>query len=155
FGSTVGRYANRIAGGSFTLDGRTYNLPLNDAPGSRPCSLHGGNTGFDRMLWSEELPRQREGRKEVAVRYLSPDGEEGYPGNRLARVAYSLTEDNGLRIAFSAAADRPTLVNLTNHTYWNLTGDPRCDVLGHRLRIDAARYLPVDAGLIPLGQFED
>jgi aldose 1-epimerase len=145
FGAIVGRYGNRIAGGKFTLDGKTYTLATNDGANH----LHGGVKGFDKVLWKGEAVRDSSG---VGVRftYLSPDGEEGYPGNLEAAVTYVLNNNNELIISYEARTDKPTVVNLTHHSYFNLTGGTR-DILGHELTLFADRYTPVDAGLIPTG----
>ena len=150
FGALVGRVGNRIAGGQFTLDGRTYTLATNNAPGGIPCHLHGGQRGFDKVLWSAE-PTTRDGQPALLLRYTSPDGEEGYPGTLSVAVTYSLTADQGLRIDYTATTDRPTPVNLTNHCYFNLAGAGAGDVLGHEVTLHARRYTPVTAGLIPTG----
>ncbi len=148
-GSTIGRYANRIALGRFQLDGTEYRLATNNGPNH----LHGGTRGFDKVVWKPQ-PAERPGRSGVAFSYQSADGEEGYPGRLLAQVTYALTDDNELRIEYAATCEKPTVVNLTNHTYWNLGGAGSGDVLGHRLTLAADHYLPVDAGLIPTGQIK-
>jgi aldose 1-epimerase len=146
FGATVGRYANRVAGAAFTLDGETHRLAANNGPNA----LHGGNDGFDRKLWTIEAVGERPA-PFVALTLISPDGDEGYPGTLKARVTYSLTAGKELTIAFSATTDRPTLVNLTNHSFFNLAGvRSGGDVLDHVLTVAADCYLPVDAGAIPL-----
>jgi aldose 1-epimerase len=145
FGAMVGRVANRIARGRFTLDGRRYQLATNDGPNH----LHGGVKGFDKVLWTGEvIPGAT-----AAVRfsYLSADGEEGYPGNCRAEVTYELTDANELRIGYVVTTDRDTPVNLTSHTYFNLAGAEHGDVLGHELTLNADRYTPVDETLIPTG----
>lgn len=148
FGATVGRVANRIAGGRFTLDGRDYLLPVNDGANS----LHGGTRGFDKVNWTiagvDEGPPAA-----VTLRHVSPDGDQGYPGTLAVTAAYSLAEDGTLAIDYRATTDRPTLVNLTNHAYWNLAGEGSPGgAMGHVLTIPAAHYLPTDAGAIPTGE---
>ncbi|MBL9202316.1 MAG: galactose mutarotase [Opitutaceae bacterium] len=151
FGAIVGRVGNRIAGGTFTLDGQTYTLATNNTPGGIPCHLHGGVAGFDKKLWAAE-PLVREGRAALRLTLTSPAGEEGYPGTLRVEVIYSLTADRGLRIDYSATTDAPTPVSLTNHAYFNLRGEGSGDILGHELTLHAARYTPVNAGLIPTGE---
>ena len=147
FGATVGRYCNRIARGEFTLKDRRFVLATNNGPNH----LHGGVEGFDRQVWNVRGLLDNEG---VGVRFTrrSPDGEEGYPGNLDVRVDYMLTNDNELRVDFTARSDKPTPVNLTNHNYWNLGGVGSGRILAHKLMITADMYLPVDEGLIPTGQ---
>ncbi len=145
FGAIVGRYGNRIAKGRFTLDGQTYALATNNGPNH----LHGGTKGFDKVLWTGEQAARHNGGW-VTFRYTSADGEEGYPGTLKAEVTYALTDENELILEYVAATDKPTPVNLTQHSYFNLTGAKR-DVLGHELTIDADRFTPVDATLIPTG----
>jgi aldose 1-epimerase len=140
FGGTIGRYANRIARGRFALDGNRYQLNCNNGVNH----LHGGVNGFDRVQWRAEQSGNR-----VNLSYRSPDGEEGYPGNLEAEVTYSLS-GNSLRIDYTAVTDRPTVVNLTNHSYFNLAG--RGTIHDHVVRIAASRYLPVDENLIPTGE---
>jgi len=147
FGAIVGRYANRIAKGSFTLDGETYALAVN----SNDNHLHGGTTGFDKILWRAQSRSTPEG-PQLALGYVSPDGEEGYPGRLDVTVTYTLTHDNSLRIDYRAATDKPTSVNLTNHSYFNLAGQGSGSTLDHRVSIDADRFTPVDVGLIPTGE---
>jgi aldose 1-epimerase len=142
FGALIGRYGNRIARGRFTLDGKEYVLATNDGD----HHLHGGKQGFDKRLWTAAI----EGNS-LALRYRSPDGEEGYPGNLDTTVVYSLTDANEIDVRYHAVTDRPTPVNLTQHSYFNLRGAGTGDILGHEVMIDADRYVPVDAGLIPLG----
>ena len=140
FGALIGRYGNRIAGGRFTLDGQAYTLPVNNGKNH----LHGGVPGFDRVLW-----RSRVEGNELVLDYRSLDGEQGYPGTVDATVRYSLDEDNGISVRFSAVTDRATPVNLTQHSYFNLAGGG--DILGHVLTIDADNIVPIDADLIPTG----
>jgi len=147
FGSTVGRYGNRIAKGKFTLDGKTYTLATNN----NENHLHGGIKGFDKVLWDAK-PVERPGATGVEFTYTSPDGEEGYPGNLKAAVTYLLTDKNELRVDFNAVTDKPTVVNLVHHSYWNLTGDPNNTILDHELMLAADHFLPVDEGLIPTGE---
>ena len=145
FGALVGRYANRIALARFVLDGRTYRLAAND----RRHHLHGGRRGFDKHVWDcQELPAG------VQLSRLSPDGEEGYPGNVRACVTYALDEQGVFRIDYAAESDRPTIVNLTQHTYFNLSPTD-ADVSRHLLTINADRYTPVDDELIPTGEVAD
>jgi aldose 1-epimerase len=151
FGAVVGRYANRIAGGRFTLDGQTYILATNNTPGGIPCHLHGGEVGFNRRVWTGRVIRGIDG-EAVELTYVSPDGEEGYPGTLTAKVTYSLTNWNELIAEFRATTDRATVVSLAHHAYWNLTGDPTQKITGHELTLAADAVLPVDAGLIPTGR---
>jgi aldose 1-epimerase len=150
FGATVGRYANRIADGSFTLDGEKYSLPQNNGRNS----LHGGARGFDKVLWA--LSEVNSGADAGATfTYLSPDGDQGYPGELKVSVTYSLNDRNELTIRYRATTTKPTVVNLSNHSYFNLSGaNSGRDVLSERLTILADRYLPVDAGLIPTGELK-
>jgi aldose 1-epimerase len=147
FGSTVGRYGNRIAKGKFTLDGKTYTLATNNDQNH----LHGGIKGFDKVLWDAK-PVKRSGAAGVEFTYTSADGEEGYPGNLKATVTYLLTDNDELRVEFKATTDKPTIVNLVHHSYWNLTGDPKNTILDHELMLAADRFLPVDETLIPTGE---
>jgi aldose 1-epimerase len=142
-GALIGRYANRIAAGAFTLDGRTWRLPVNNPPNS----LHGGTEGFDKRVW--HATGTGDG---VELAYTSPDGEMGYPGTLEVRARYTLTADNQLRIDYQATTDAPTVVNLTNHSYLNLAGEAAGTIEGHRLQLNAGRYTPTDATNIPTGE---
>ncbi|POX49831.1 aldose epimerase family protein [Streptomyces sp. Ru72] len=142
-GALVGRYANRIAGARFPLDGRTYALEPNNGPNS----LHGGSRGFDKRVWDVEPVEHG-----VRLSRVSPHGEEGFPGRLEVSATYTLDADGALRIVYEAVTDAPTVVNLTNHSYWNLEGSGNAG--GHELSIAASRYTPVDADLIPTGALE-
>jgi aldose 1-epimerase len=146
FGTTTGRVANRIAGGSFTLDGTTYTLARNNGPNT----IHGGLKGFDKVVWDAQEVASPDG-PAVKFSYLSRDGEEGFPGNLSVTVTYTLTADNALRIDYTATTDKATPVNLTNHSYFNLAGPASGTILGHELMIAADRYTPADDTLIPTG----
>ena len=146
FGATTGRYANRIANGRFTVDGTEYKLAANNGPNA----LHGGLKGFDKQLWKSEPLENKTGEASVCFSYLSKDGEEGYPGSLSVTVTYTLTEKDELVIDYSASTDKPTVVNLTNHSYFNLSGGG--DILGHEVQINADRYTPVNDQLIPTGE---
>lgn len=142
FGALIGRYGNRIAGGEFALDGVTYHLPVNDGPNT----LHGGLKGFDKVVWRGKIIQSAAG-PALELTYLSKDGEEGFPGNLSVKVVYTLMSDNGLRIDYTATTDKDTVLNLTQHTYFNLAGHG--DVLRHKVFIDADTFTPVDETLIP------
>lgn len=148
FGATIGRVANRIAGGRFELDGRAHQLTCNDGPNS----LHGGEQGFDSRCWSIEELRTGE-RPGVGLRLVSPDGDQGYPGTLTVTADFMLAPDNWLAIDYRATTDRSTVVNLTNHAYWNLQGDGMAEgALGHLLQVPADAILPIDALAIPTGE---
>jgi aldose 1-epimerase len=144
FGGTIGRYANRIAHGTFQLDGQTYSIPKNNGENA----LHGGPRGFDKVVWSAK--QVSEG---VELTYVSKDGDQGFPGTLTTTVRYTLA-GNALRIEYSATTDKDTVLNLTNHSYFDLAGQGKGDVMGHVLKIDAARFTPVDANLIPTGELK-
>jgi len=148
FGAIVGRFANRIAKGRFTIDGQTYTLAINNGPNT----LHGGLKGFDKVVWMAESAEAPDG-PSVVLTHLSPDGNEGFPGNLNAKVTYTLTDSDDLRIEYEATTDKPTTVNLTNHSYFNLAGSG--DVMGQVIQLNASRYTPVDLGLIPTGVIAD
>ena len=148
FGATVGRYANRIAKGRFTLEGKQYTLAINNGQSSAWRT-----EGVRQVVWKAE-PFKTPGTVGVAFTYTSPDGEEGYPGTLAVKVTYSLTDKDELKIDYEATTDKTTILNLTNHAYWNLAGAGSGDVLKHELTLDADRFLPVDGTLIPLGRLD-
>ncbi len=147
FGALIGRFGNRIANGKFTLDGKEYALAQNDGKNH----LHGGVQGFDRVVWKAS-PMEGEEDSTLKLTYFSKNGEEGYPGNLNVTVVYTLTGDNTLEVTYEATTDETTIINLTQHAYFNLTGDFSNDILNHKLVLDADAYLPVDATLIPTGE---
>ena len=147
FGALIGRYGNRIANAKFTLDGKTYTL----APNNNGNTLHGGNKGFDKVYWNIE----KTGDSSLTLTYDSKDGEEGYPGDLKVQVVYTLTSDNALKIDYTANTDKATPVNLTNHCYFNLSAGKDSTILNHQLMLNASKYTPVNASLIPTGKIED
>ena len=151
FGCLIGRFGNRIAGGTFSLGGRRFALAKNNTPGGIACHLHGGLKGFDKVLWQAEPFAAADG-PGLRLRYHSAEGEEGYPGNLDVTVTYVVTADDALRIDYTATTDQPTPVNPTNHSYFNLAGEGTGDVLGHALTLNARTCTPVTAGLIPTGE---
>jgi aldose 1-epimerase len=150
FGALIGRVGNRIGGGAFTLDGEIYDLVKNNEPHGVPCHLHGGLKGFGRVLW-EAVQGVDDDHPSVRLRYLSPDGEEGYPGNLECFVTYKLIK-NALHIDYMATGDKRTPVNLTNHSYFNLTGEGSGTILDHVATIHASHFTPVARGMIPTGE---
>ncbi|MGV3508633.1 MAG: aldose epimerase family protein [Sphingobacteriaceae bacterium] len=143
FGATIGRYGNRIARGKFTLDGVEYTSSINNGK----HTLHGGKKGFESVVWDAVQPDK----STIVFSYLSKDGEEGYPGNLEVKVTYSLTDNNELKMEYEATTDKKTVVNLTNHAFFNLNGEGSGTILNHLVQINADKYTPVNAGLIPLG----
>jgi len=150
FGAIIGRYGNRIGQAKFTLDGKEYKLAANNGVNS----LHGGLKGFDKVVWKIEEAKATDKKAVLKLSYLSKDGEEGFPGNLNCVVTYILTSDNKLKMKYEATTDKPTVVNLTNHSYWNLAGQGSGDILGHELKLNADRYTPVDKNLIPTGELK-
>jgi aldose 1-epimerase len=147
FGAIVGRYANRIAKGQFMLDGQTYQLALNNGPNS----LHGGEKGFDKQIWTASEGTAADGQS-LVLSYTSPDGEEGYPGTLDVTVTYTLTDDNALRVEYHATTDKKTVLNLSNHSYFNLAGEGSGSIFDHELMLNASTFTPVDDTLIPTGE---
>ncbi|THU36075.1 galactose mutarotase [Niastella caeni] len=148
FGAIIGRYGNRIGDAKFTLDGKPYTLAANNGKNN----LHGGNKGFDKVVW--DATPSADSTPALTLSYLSKDGEEGFPGNLKVTVVYTLTDDNELNIDYTAETDKATPVNLTNHSYFNLTGSTENTILNHSLMINADHYTPVDTGLIPTGEIK-
>jgi aldose 1-epimerase len=146
FGALIGRYGNRIANANFTLDGKKYTLAANNGKNT----LHGGLKGFDKVVWNASV--ENDSMPSLSLSYLSKDGEEGFPGNLKVNVQYMLTDENELKIEYNAETDKATPVNLTNHSYFNLTGDVNSSILNHTLMIDADNFTPVDSTLIPTGE---
>ncbi len=145
FGALIGRYGNRIGHAQFTLEGKTYHTPKNDGDNT----LHGGTRGFDKRVWTA-----RELGDGLELTYVSKDGEEGFPGTLTSKVVYAVTANNELRIEYTATTDKPTVLNLTNHSYFNLAGQGEGDILQHQVTINADRFTPVDSGLIPTGELK-
>jgi len=150
FGATVGRFANRLAEGRFRIDGRSFQTPVNDGKNA----LHGGTVGFDKLLW--DVVSVKDGpTASVTLRLVSRDGDQGYPGTMTVDATYALDEQNNLTITYTATTDAPTIANITNHSYWNLSGEGATGgAMGHRVTIPAQTYLPTDAGAIPTGDFK-
>ncbi len=151
FGALIGRFGNRIAGGQFTLDGQTYTLPQND----HGNTLHGGPQGFDKRVWKVVKADVGSDGPELELNYLSKDGEMGFPGNLNVFATYTLTDDNALKLVFTATTDKPTVLNLTHHTYFNLSGQGNGDILGDLVYINSDKTTAVDSHLIPTGEFLD
>ena len=149
FGALIGRYGNRIAGGKFTLEGNTYMLETNN----NGNTLHGGSKGFDKVVWTAKPVESPYG-PSLVLTYISKDGEEGFPGDLVVSAVYSLTDDNGLKLEFSATTDKPTVVNLTHHSYFNLAGQGNGDILSHKVYINADQTTPVNSLLIPTGELK-
>jgi len=150
FGALIGRYGNRIGGARFTLEGKTYTLATNDGPNT----LHGGLKGFDKVVWKVVQADVGPQGPQLELNYLSRDGEEGFPGNLNVTAVYTLTDDNELRVDFTATTDQPTVCNLTHHSYFNLAGQGNGDILGHLVYINADSFTPVDSNLIPTGEIK-
>lgn len=147
FGATIGRVGNRIAQGKFTLEGKEYNVPLNNGENA----LHGGKKGFQDVVWNA----QKTDEYTLVLTYTSPDMEQGFPGNLQVKVTYSITNDKTLKMEYEASTDKPTIVNLTNHAFFNLNGEGSGTILNHELQLFATKYTPVDIGLIPTGKLEN
>ena len=150
FGGLIGRYGNRIGGAKFTLNGQIYSLSKNDGQNS----LHGGKRGFNKVVWTAHEPMPKDGQT-LELTYVSKDDEEGYPGTLSVRVRYTWTDGNALRVQYFAQTDKATVVNLTNHSYFNLAGDFHKDILGHQLQLNAPQFTPVDGDLIPTGELRN
>jgi aldose 1-epimerase len=151
FGAIIGRYGNRIGGGKFTLDGSEYKLGVNDGKNT----LHGGVVGFHKKVWNIDSAEVKGDKAELKLSYLSKDGEEGFPGNLKCEVTYAITADNKLEMKYEATTDKPTVVNMTNHAYWNLAGQGSGDILGHEVMLNSEKITAVGEGLIPTGELTD
>ncbi len=151
FGAIIGRYGNRIGGAKFTLDGREYKLTANEGANI----LHGGKKGFDKVVWKIEKAEAKDDKAELKLSYTSKDGEEGFPGNLKCVVTYTITADNKLEMKYDATTDKPTVVNMTNHAYWNLAGQGSGDVLGHEVMINADKFTAIDKSQIPTGELKN
>jgi len=151
FGAIIGRYGNRIGNAKFTLDGKEYKLAANDGKNN----LHGGIKGFDKVVWTIEKAQAEGDNAVLKLSYTSKDGEEGFPGNLKCVVTYTLTADNKLKMHYEATTDKTTVVNMTNHAYWNMAGQGSGDVFGHELMLNADKYTLVDDGFIPTGELQD
>ncbi len=149
FGAIIGRYGNRVAKGQFIIDGQTYNVTIN----SQPNHLHGGDKGFDKVIWTAKMMEKR-GVPSLTLNYTCPDGTEGYPGNLTCTITYTLTNENELRIDYQATTDQPTIINLTNHCYFNLKDGGASSCLDHELRIFADTFTPIDKNTIPTGELK-
>lgn len=150
FGASIGRFGNRIRNGQFSLDGKSYQLATNNAPAGIPCHLHGGISGFNKALWLTTATSPNS----ATFQLVSPDGDEGYPGNLTAKITYTLTDHNELIWQAHATTDAPTIINLVHHSYWNLSGNPHSLITDHLLMIAADHYLPTNPGLIPTGELK-
>lgn len=154
FGAIIGRYANRIAGANIELDGKEYELDANEKQAGKACCLHGGNKGFNSVLWEAETVDLEEN-KALKLSYLSSDGESGFPGNLDVEVYYQLKEDNKLKIEYRAQTDAETVINLTNHSYFNLKGHNEDSILDHLVHLNADYFTPIDKNMIPIGEIKD
>ncbi|MFW6001167.1 MAG: aldose epimerase family protein [Halanaerobium sp.] len=154
FGALIGRYANRIANAQFKIDGNEYNLNINEKTSGKVCCLHGGDKGFDSVLWESTITNLN-GSKALKLTYASKDGESGFPGNLEAEVYYLLTQDNKLKIEYRAITDAETVINLSNHSYFNLKGHSKGNVLDHLININADYFTPVNRAMIPTGEIRE
>jgi aldose 1-epimerase len=154
FGALIGRYANRIADASFELGGEQYNLDVNNTPSGKPCCLHGGNKGFNSVLWESKITNL-DGNDALKLSYFSKDGECGFPGNLEVEVFYQLTQENNLKIEYRAETDAKTVINLSNHSYFNLKGHSQKEITDHLIYINADYYTPVNDAMIPTGEIRE